>query len=228
VSTDDSLSTTRAVFKETNVSRVPVLKDGRVEGVINILDLLGPVYSAELDKRDNMPEDTKRLNGVLAASFMRKDFPTAEPDMPLSQVIDLMLQKRSAVIVEKGGRLAGMVTSGDLLKLLGREVKGAYVSISGFREEDDFLKDFIYEEIGNLLRKVNKIYPVNYLNAHLEKHFSDAEGKRIKYSFRVRLATGGGFFFAHDYAWDLTKAMKGALEKLDKEIIKRKERLANL
>ncbi|MCX6814136.1 MAG: CBS domain-containing protein [Candidatus Aenigmarchaeota archaeon] len=218
---EDSLSTARAVLKDMNVSRIPVLKDGKVEGMIDTLDLLSPVVKGEITKRGEPDEERTHLDSVPASSFMRKNFPTAEAGAPLAKVVDLILKDQSAVIVESDGKLLGIVTPGDVLKLLGKEVKGAYVTISGMEDEDDFIKSVIYEEIEASLKKINKIYPVNYLVVHADKY---GIGKRTKHSIKIRLATAKGFFFAHDHDWDMTKAMKGLLEKLEKEVIKRKEK----
>ena len=64
---------------------------------------------------------------------------------------------------------------------------------------------------------------MNYFVAHLSKHTS---GKRTKYSFHARLATGKGFFFAQAHGWDILKAMKDVLSKMEKEIMRKKERSA--
>jgi predicted transcriptional regulator/ribosome-associated translation inhibitor RaiA len=218
----DSLSAARAMIKDMNVSRLPVVKDGKVEGMIDTLDLLDLIVKGETTKRGEPDEERTHMDSVPASAFMRKDFPTAGPETPLSVVVDSILKNQSAVIVERDGRLLGMVTPGDVLKLLGKEVKGAYVTISGVEEEDDFIKSVIYQEIGATLKKINKICPVNYLVVHADKY---GTGKRTKHIIKARLATEKGFFFAHDHAWDLAQAVKGSLAHLEKEVIKRKERV---
>lgn len=218
----DSLSAARAALKDTGVSRVPVLKEGKVEGMIDALDLLQPIVKGETSKRGEPGEERTHMDNVPASSFMRRSFPTAEPGTPLGRVVDSIVRTGSAVIVESEGRLVGIVTPGDVLKLLGKEVKGAYVTISGMRDEDDFAKDVMYREIETSLKKMNRIYPVNYFVAHIDRHHST--GNRTKYSVRARLATGRGFFFAQNHGWDMTKAMKGVLASLEKEVIKRKEK----
>ncbi|MEM7815559.1 MAG: CBS domain-containing protein [Candidatus Aenigmatarchaeota archaeon] len=222
ITTEDSLSTARAVLRDMNISRVPVVKEGKVEGIIDYVDLLGPVFKGEVNKRGEPGEERTHIDSIPASSFMRKEFPVAEPDARLSSVIDLIVKNNSAVIVERNGKLSGIVTPGDILKLFGKEVRGAYVTISGMQEEDDFIKSVIYKEIENSLKKINKIYPVNYFVAHVDKY--NVTGRRAKYSIRARVATQKGFFFSHDHGWDITKAIKGVLEKLEKEVIKRKER----
>ncbi len=218
---EDSLSTARAVLKDMNVSRVPVLKDGKVEGMIDALDLLTPIVKGEITKRGEPDEERTHMDSVPASSFMRRNFPTAEANTPLGKVVDLIVGSQSAVVVERDGKLLGIVTPGDVLKLLGKEVKGAYVTISGIEDEDDFVKDVVYDEIEASLKKINKIYPVNYLVVHADKY---GTGKKTKHLIKIRLATDRGFFFAQDHDWDLTKAIKGVLANLEKEVIKRKEK----
>jgi predicted transcriptional regulator/ribosome-associated translation inhibitor RaiA len=222
IGSGDSLSAARAVMKDMNVSRVPVLRDGKVEGMVDALDLLGVVVSGETTKRSVPDEESIHIYDTPASSFMRKNFPTAEEATPLGKVVDSIVRTGSAVIVEKDGRLMGIVTPGDVLKLLGREVKGAYVTVSGMEDEDNFTKDIIYKEIETSLKKINRIYSVNYFVAHVDRHHP--AGSRTKYLLKARLATGKGFFFAQGRGWDITKALKAALASLKKEVIKRKEK----
>lgn len=225
ISMEDSLSTARAAMKDMNISRLPVVKDGKVEGMIDALDFLGLIVKGEVTKRGEPDEERTHMDSVPASTFMRKNFPTAEPGTPLPAIVDLIVRSQSAVIVEREGKLLGMVTPGDVLKLLGKEMKGAYVTISGVEDEDDFIKTVIYQEIETALKKINKIYPVNYLVVHADKY---GTGKRTKHLIKARLATEKGFFFAQDHAWDLAQAVKGVLAHLEKEVIKRKERLGFL
>jgi CBS domain-containing protein/ribosome-associated translation inhibitor RaiA len=222
INAEDSLSTARASLKDMNVSRLPVVKDGNVEGIVDALDLLSPIVKGETTKRGEPDEERTHMDEVPASSFMRKDFPKAEPETPLTVVVDSIVRNHSAVIVEREGRLLGMVTPGDVLKLLGKEVKGAYVTVSGIEDEDDYIKSVIYQEIEATLKKINKIYPVNYLVVHADRY---GTGKRTKHLIKARLATEKGFFFGRDHAWDLAQAVKGVLANLEKEVIKRKEKI---
>jgi predicted transcriptional regulator/ribosome-associated translation inhibitor RaiA len=221
INSEDSLSTARAALKDMNVSRIPVLKDGKVEGMIDTLDLLGPVVKGETSKRGEPDEERTHLDDAPASSFMRRNFPTAEAGTPLGKVVDLIVGSQSAVVVERDEKLIGIVTPGDVLKLLGKEVKGAYVTISGMEDEDEIVKSVVYDEIESSLKKINKIYPVNYLVVHADKY---GTGKKTKHLIKTRLATDTGFFFAQEHDWDLTKAVKGVLANLEKEVIKRKEK----
>ena len=222
VSPDDTVSTARAVMRETSISSVVVVSGSRAAGIVGVLDLLSPLVMGEVGRRGGMFFDRNDFEGVNISSFMRKDVPRVQPETPLGKVIDMMVESRSAVVVEKGGKLAGVVTPTDILKLMGTERKGVYVNITGIREEDDFLKSVIDEEISNSMSKLAKILPLEWLAVHVERYFE--QGRRKKYSVRCRLITGKGVFVSGGHAWDLTKAFRQALSRIEREVISRKER----
>jgi len=64
--------------------------------------------------------------------------------------------------------------------------------------------------------------PLSYFVMHVRTYHKT--GKRVKYSVQARLITEKGDFFADDYAWDLTKATKGVLAKIEKEGIRHAEK----
>ena len=88
---------------------------------------------------------------------------------------------------------------------------------------DNFTKKFIDEDLRAEVQKLGKIIRIHHMDIHIERHRK--EGKRTKYTVRSKLSTQAGQFFSEDYAWDLTKAMRGVLEKLEREIIKKKEKM---
>jgi ribosome-associated translation inhibitor RaiA len=154
---------------------------------------------------------------------MNRDFPKAKPDTPVRRLIEAMAEKKTPyVIVEEDGKLAGIVTPVQILKLVTKSVSGVYVGISGIQEEDDFIKSVVDEEIRNETRKLGRIFPINQVLMHVDRYHK--AGKRVKYSIKAKIITGGGMFFAHDHAWDITKAAKGILQKLEREMIKKKEK----
>jgi len=225
VDSSDSISTAMSVIRELNISRIPVV-DGknRTMGLIDSIDLL----KAEIEKSrsavgDKSGESIKPREGVLASSLMQKNIAKASPDTPLPKVIGMMLEKNTeTVLIERGGRLAGIITPKMILKLIGKRVGGVYVRISGIRDEDDFIKTVIDEQIRNEIRKLGKLVPIEFMVLNVDRHHKT--GRRVKYSVKSTLATQKGTFHANDFAWDITKCIRGVLQKLEKETIKRKEK----
>ena len=163
------------------------------------------------------------MKDVLASSVMQTDFQKASTDTPLKEVAKLLVSARiPAIIIEEEGKLIGMITPRDILKMFGAVTEGVYVTVNGISEEDDFIKSWIDGEVRNHVRKINKIVPVQYFVINVKKHKED--GKRTKYSVRSRIMTQKGPYFSHDFNWDITKAFGGMLLKLEKALMRDKDK----
>lgn len=104
-----------------------------------------------------------------------------------------------------------------------KDVEGVKVTVSGIHEEDGFIRSIVYGEIEQEISKLGRMVPISQFVMHVRKYHKD--GKRVKYSVQARLLTEDGDFFADDYAWDLTKATKGVLGKMEREVIKKEEKI---
>lgn len=218
----DTIATAKSIVREMDISAIPVIdEENNILGVIESIDLLkASIHSAEKSGRGEEAGEKKSIKNVLASSIMQKNFPKASVDTPIKKMIDDLAKSRvHVVIIEDDGKFVGMVTPRDILKLFSSRKEGVYVTINGIRDEDDFIKSVIDEEITNAVRKLAKITPIQYLAVNIKKH--DEDGKRAKYSIRSRLMTNRGAFFSKDFAWDITKAVRGTLNKLEREIINR-------
>jgi len=115
-----------------------------------------------------------------------------------------------------------MITRKDVLKVFGEEVGGVYMRISGIQEEDEFAKSLVNESVKRFIEKVGKIFPLEQLVIHVDKH--KKSGERAKYSVKARLITQKGVFFAEDYEWDVIKTAQNVLDALERMVIKKKEK----
>lgn len=98
------------------------------------------------------------------------------------------------------------------------------VSVSGHHKEDPLSHMIIDKQVRNELERLNRLLPVQDIQVHIDRY--KETGKRVKYSIKLRLMTDKGLFFSHDHAWDLAKALSGALKKLEREVVKKKEKLS--
>ncbi len=225
VSGDDSLATARSLIRNLNLSRIPVLgKENRLEGLVDTLDLLGGIITRRRSSRGELYGEGVKRDEISIKSLMNKNPPKTDPDDNIKKVINTMIRQNTpTVMVMEGDKVRGIITPRDILKLVGKEVKGVYVTISGLQDEDNFIKTVVDEEITNEVRKLAKFITIDSLILHVDKYHE--RGKRSKYSIKGRLVTRRGIFFAGDFAWDVTKAIRGVLQKLEREVIKKKERV---
>lgn len=221
VEANDSVAVVRSIIKEMDISRVPVIQGNKVEGLVECTDLLKAVIEKERPERGDMKSE-KIEPDVKISSFMRKVFPVVEPETPIKKVIELMVNYGCAAVVEERERLQGIVTPRNIFKLLGWKKEGVYVTVSGIRDEDVFTKEVLDKEITNAVRRMVRLTRINYMVFHVDRHRET--GKRVKYSVKARVSAGNGRFFAQAYEWDLAKAMRMVLDKLEREIWKRTEK----
>jgi acetoin utilization protein AcuB len=113
------LSKAAELMEERGIQHFPVVEGDR------LVSLLG-----ERHLRDAMPSvltvddpEARRqyLNVTRVEQVAPKNVPTVGPETSLAEIIALMRKHRlDGVAVAEGGRLAGIVTSGDLITLLER------------------------------------------------------------------------------------------------------------
>jgi len=141
VSPEEPLVNVHRLFVEEEITGAPVVDgDGRVLGVVSSADLLRAVVeeedSATSDPRyfrdflefsgpdwGAVPEDFQdRLAQLRAEDAMSPEPITVTPDAPISEVArTLRFHRIHRLLVEEQGRLAGIVTSFDLMGLLEKE-----------------------------------------------------------------------------------------------------------
>jgi CBS domain-containing protein/ribosome-associated translation inhibitor RaiA len=227
ISTDDSITTAISVMKETGVSRLPVIdEDGDAAGLLDSIVLL----KAKTDKRrmragEEAGEKIKS-GTTLASSLMIRDFPTAGPGSSLDDVVKKMIDKQiPTAIVTEDRRLAGIVTPMQILHFIASRIKQgkkSYVRVSGLAGESDYKKGTIEEEIDAQLKRLSNIMPMKSLIMDIDAH--QRSGRRKRYSVNLRAITPRGMLFASSHEWDIARAVRSALRKLDRETIRKKEK----
>ncbi len=218
ISTDDDVSTAISMMNDLSVNRIPVLdNESRAVGMVDSLSALKILTEKHRSKRGERSGEKIDSGGVGVSSVMRTDFMRSDIQDGVKGIISSISSKGAdTVVVEDGGRFSGIITVKEIFKLAGRPVKNAFVKVSGMGHEDEFIKGKIDEMINRTAEKLGKRIPVNYLAINVEKHMKG--GKRTKYSVQGRMETARGSFYASDYAWDLTKATKSFLEKIEREV----------
>lgn len=92
---------------------VPVTEDGKLVGVVSLIDFMREVHHAGLDDKEE----------VYQAKFVR-DIMTSHPvsteeETPIEEVAQQLVSGQfNSMIVTKNGKVTGIVTTADLVKLL--------------------------------------------------------------------------------------------------------------
>jgi len=114
------------LLKEKNIRRLPVLKNGKLVGIVTDRDLkdFTPSKATTLD----IYELRYLLSKASVEEAMTPDPITVTPDLPIENVAAIMHDKKISglPVVNKDKTLAGIITESDVFKLL--------VALSGVRE----------------------------------------------------------------------------------------------
>lgn len=232
VSASDPLSVVKSIFRTANAYRIAVIGTGnKVEGVVDDIDLLKSFSERKRDTEGEKSGEKVHEMDIPISShlLMQGSFITASPQTDVRYVVHAMLDKNNdTVVVEEDGKLAGMITPREILKLVGAEIAGVYVNIAGIQNEDSFLQDVVDSEIRSAIRKLGKVVHIHYMTINVKKRGTTGKSssykiktKRTNYIVRGKLVSNKGAFFAEDSSWDLTKATQGTLKKLEKEVLKK-------
>jgi acetoin utilization protein AcuB len=130
VTIDEDTSIMRAskVMKQNNIQHLPVLRKGRLVGIVSDRDLkeATPSKATTLD----IHEMYHLLDTVTVKTLMPKDLYTITPGETVEKAAAVMLQHHISAlpVVDPKGALAGIITKGDIFR--------AFVSVSGIKQAE--------------------------------------------------------------------------------------------
>jgi len=233
VSIDDTITTTMSVLRQLGVSRLPVVNNNdKIEGIVEALDLLKyDIEKSRMGEGEMRGERTK-LSDASVSSVMKKNIHIVGPETSLNEAVEIMAESNiPTILVEEKDKITGIITPKAVLEFIKKQKfegeayinpaeGGVHVRIEGVQEEDPFIKSVIDKEVSNEVKKLAKIIPIDYMVLHIKIH--EKGGERKKYSVKGRLITEKGFFFAQNYDWDITKAIRQTLASFEREIMKKR------
>jgi predicted transcriptional regulator len=105
---DEPVSNVVRLMKDHGYSQIPVFDDKRSVGSITEKTILRQILAGK---------DIAQVSKLAAEEIMEEAFPQVGEDAPLS-LISGLLQTYSAVLVAKKGKIVGIVTKADLLRII--------------------------------------------------------------------------------------------------------------
>lgn len=106
------------LMKERNIRRLPVLKNGKLVGIVTIGDIreASPSDATTL----SVWEMNYLLSKLTVGKVMTKNMVTARPEMPVQEAAKLMLEKKVSglPVVNEAGDLVGIITESDIFRMV--------------------------------------------------------------------------------------------------------------
>jgi acetoin utilization protein AcuB len=123
VSPDESINDVLAMFRKEHIRRAPVMKDGRMVGIVSERDLLNASPSSATTL--SVWEVNYLISKVKVKDVMTKKVITVDKDTPIEEAARIMAdEKIGGVPVTSSDKVVGMITETDLFKVF-LELMGA-------------------------------------------------------------------------------------------------------
>jgi CBS domain-containing membrane protein len=113
---DDTLAEARLCMERGRLRHLPVLRDGRLVGLVTHRDLLAASFS--LFAEGSASEEHVLFSRILVRDLMH-DVIAVSPSMSVSEAARILLEQKFGClpVIEGDGKLVGIVTEADFLRL---------------------------------------------------------------------------------------------------------------
>ncbi|HSL44145.1 MAG TPA: CBS and ACT domain-containing protein [Anaerolineales bacterium] len=123
VSPDDPINEVLAMFRTEHIRRAPVMKEGKLVGIVSERDLLNASPSSATTL--SVWELNYLISKVRVKDVMTKKVITVDSEIPIEEAARIMADKKiGGLPVVSAGKVVGMITETDLFKIL-LELMGA-------------------------------------------------------------------------------------------------------
>jgi acetoin utilization protein AcuB len=118
VDADDSMQDAMALLKEHSIRRLPVMKKGKLVGIVTDRDLKNA--SASDATTLEIHELLYLLTKVKVKQIMTKDPITVPPDYTVEETAQVLLESKisGVPVVDDSGKVVGTITQSDLFRVL--------------------------------------------------------------------------------------------------------------
>jgi len=148
VSPDDPVQDVLAMFNKEHIRRAPVMKKGKLVGVVSQTDLL----NASPSKATSLSiwEMNYLVSKITVKHVMTKKVITVDVDTPIEEAARIMADNKiGGMPVMNNGRVAGVITETDLFKI--------FLELMGARQKGTRVTATVEEKRGALARVTKAI-----------------------------------------------------------------------
>jgi CBS domain-containing protein len=221
---DARISEVMAEFRNQQISRMPVLENGKIAGIITIHDIRGQIQVKERQMLGYLMDEKASELDKPVKDIMTKVIIRANIDETVDAVIKKMLKNdiNSVIIFDQDMLLLkGIVTRKDLLEPIAELESGMEPPVINITSK---IEDLDRIRIGDVITEFNDRYKESlkdsFFNVYVQEHKETHRENRLIF-VRINLHTPAGRFSATGEGWSEELAVKNTLEKIDKQIEKK-------
>ena len=226
LSKNDTIAKALAIFRENNISRAPIVDNGKVIGIVSMHDIITKfIIPKERATRGELKGEKIHSASIPVEEIMTSPVIYLGLDGKIKEAIELMKEKEiSDVLIIENDKLFGIVTKKDLLEAyikFGKVEKGFLIQLVGdykLIDESERLK--ILKDLNNFASKLEKILGSGSIVLHFKK-LRGKEGRR--YLARMRLLSPGKTYHVKYEGFNALDIVQILIDKMERVIIGDKE-----
>ncbi len=224
VSSKDKVAGVLRLFRDSHISRAPVVDDGIIVGIITLHDIFSKlIFPQEQETFDFIIDNNQSILDTYVEKIMSHPVFTSTVHSSVKDIIDQMIENdvNSIVIIDDQKQLEGMITKRDLLEPLSEErhdIVYPYIQINS-KIENINRKELISFVTHFIDKYKDKLGDASF-NIYLKEHKEKLNGDRLIYT-RFRINSAYGRFAVKSEGWGPNNSLKNALLILDKQINKK-------
>jgi len=181
IDVDDSMQNAIKLLKENKIRMLPVLKKGKLVGIVTDRDLKRA--SASDATTLDIHELLYLISKIKVKDVMTKDPITVPPDFTVEETAEVLLDNRisGVPVVDQGGNVVGTITQTDLFRVLisltGVGKRGIQIAVQiddksgSIKEVADIIRAFGGRMV-SILTSYDGV-PQGYRNAYIRAHSID-------------------------------------------------------
>ncbi|MEM4047075.1 MAG: CBS domain-containing protein [Metallosphaera sp.] len=224
---EDSVAKARWNMVRDNVSRLPVLEEKKLVGIVTTRDIVNALYVPLSErKRSSILTEEERIMASPVKEIMTSPVITVNGTDSLREVAQKLLKyKISGAPVMEGDFVAGVISGIDLIKSLQSKFQLSMPIeaklTTGLRNKE--LKAQLDGVLERYMSKIERFIDVNNFRVSFKEEAS-SQGKPL-YKVSVNVSTKIGNFIANESDRDPVAAVKRAVDTLEQRLIKKLKRI---
>jgi predicted transcriptional regulator/ribosome-associated translation inhibitor RaiA len=236
INSDEPVSKAIKIFKEEDISRLPVYENNKLSGIITLDDTISKfIQSEHRQGGSGQYEDTSKFGAYMADKTEYLDLPIKgimnesvsimSPEKNVREIVNTMIKRKyRGVLIGEDHNVSGIVTKRDLLEPLATYTitEPIVIQFSGELEKiSEFNKQRPKEIIYNNFKKHLDYLDNAYVYVRLKRHTEQSKGKHIIFC-KMRLSSPRGMFIASEEGWGFMDAVNKSCEAIEKQIRRNK------
>ncbi len=228
---DESLGTVLSLIRSEGISHVPIVKEGKLVGIVSLSDIINNVFQPKHVQRfGEMVGQKVSALSIPAKGIMVQPVVTVLPESKLRDAEEQMhkFNISSLVIIGKG-RPVGILTKRDFLEPLAQMEKPPERLTVQFSvkdvEIDETQRSAVMDDFESFTHRYGETLEAGTLFVYMKTHGTNFKGDQLIHC-RLQFRTNKGAFFSSGEGYGVEQTFKIALDRLEGQIVKSTE-LAN-